>query len=790
MFRQLDFRSFFHFLGRNKLYAAINIFGLSVSLMFVILIADYTLRQLTCDDFHTKADRIRVIGSEENLNSAYYLQKYLLDRYPEIEATCAVSAPGMTTDTQPVEAGAQKYSASVLYADTTFFRMFDFGLVSGDREQALASRDNVVLSESFARKVFGSFDPVGQTIRFPDDGKNFVVSAVMRDIDRSVIPNADILMRAEHITEINGSNDEHMSNAGSVRTFVLVREGADLEAKIPDMLDYFRQMYWIYKGKVYQRVQLVPLREVYFSEYNCRSTFVRGSWSFVMILFGVGAVILAFAVMNYINLTVAQTGFRAKEMAARRLLGASKGEVVLKLILESTLMCVAALAVAFCLAKAVEPYAAQLLESKIDVWGDMTPFTGLCYGVFILALGTVAGIVPAMMVARFKPIDIVRGTFRRRTKMVYSKVLIAIQNVITIALVAASLVIMLQIRHLISAPLGYNTEDILEIPTGLFPDYARIRRFRDELRQLPEVEAVALGCGTPYNRGNNNTIQYGPDRMVSFQIFIGDSVYFRMFGLERLRDNHTEGWAINQHALRVLEIDENATNFKLGPDYSWNYDISGIYRDFQIGAVLNEPTPAMLRDVGDFDRWWKDGKYEGDCPWSVLVRTRGDKSEAYDAVRSVFERVTDGAIFTGASYIEQQIEEDYAEQRRLLRIVVVFTLVAVLISALGLVAMSTYFIQQKEQAVAVRKVFGATSGELLRSLVGNFLVLVGVAFVAAVPIAWYFLEHWLRGYGVRISLSPLVFLAAGAFAGLVAFAAVFWQSRRAADANPIDSIKN
>lgn len=172
MFRQLNFRSFFNFLGRNKLYAAINIFGLSVSLMFVILIADYTLRQLTCDDYHAKADRIYVIGNEERITSGYYLQKYLRDRYPEIESTCAVAVSGQSTDaTQPVEVGLQKYSATILFADTTFFRIFDYQLLDGDREQVLASRDNVVLSESFARKVFRHVQPDGAGDPLPRRGE-------------------------------------------------------------------------------------------------------------------------------------------------------------------------------------------------------------------------------------------------------------------------------------------------------------------------------------------------------------------------------------------------------------------------------------------------------------------------------------------------------------------------------------------------------------------------------------------------------------------------------------------
>ena len=793
MFRQLNFRSFFNFLGRNKLYAAINIFGLSVSLMFVILIADYTLRQLTCDDYHAKADRIYVIGNEERITSGYYLQKYLRDRYPEIESTCAVAVSGQSTDaTQPVEVGLQKYSATILFADTTFFRIFDYQLLDGDREQVLASRDNVVLSESFARKVFGTFNPMGQVIRFPDEEKSYVVSGVVRDIDRSVIPNMDIIIRAERLCDINSANDEHMSNSGAVTTFILARPGADLTAKIPDMLDYFKEIYWIYKGNVYQHVTLTPLRDVYFLSQNNDGGFNYGSWPFVMILFGVGAVILLFAVMNYINLTVAQTGFRAKEMAARRLLGASRGEIILKLILESTFLCVVAFVIALFLAAAVEPGASRLLGSKIGVWQDMTPAVVACYAAFIVVLGVVAGFIPAMMVSRYKPVDIVRGSFRHRTKMFYSKVLITIQNVITIVLIATSLTIGLQIRHLISAPMGYNTADILDVSTEIFTGKPQIAQFREELLREPCVEAVALGCGTPHDRGNNNTMQYGPDRMIGFQIFIGDSTYFRILGLERLRDNHlatredgNNALFVNQYALQALGIAEDATNFKVGENYTYNYDIAGVYRDFQLGSALDELQPVLLKYYDSPEEFLKKA-----YPWNILVKIRGDKTAAYNTVKSVFERISDGAVFTGAEYIEQEIEADYAQQRRILHIVGIFTLVAILISALGLVAMSTYYIQQKEQEVAVRKVFGSTRGEVLTRLVGNFMRLVGAAFVIAVPVAWYLLERWLQDYSVRISLSPLIFLASGAFAAAVAFVAVFWQSSRAADSNPVDSIKN
>lgn len=781
MFRQLDFRSWFTFLGRNRLYTAVNFIGLTLALAFVLIVADYTVRQVTVDNYQTKADRIYAVCNEEAVYSAYYLQKYLLDRYPEIESTCAIAFDEGKT---PVEIGREKLLASVLYADTTFFRMFDFTLLEGSREEALAARDNVVLSESFARKVFGTFDPMGQTIQLDNDNHMYVVSGVMRDIERSTIPAADIIMRAERITETNGSNDERMSNCGSCVTFLLEREGADLQAKTPDILSFFKEIYWPYKGKIYSQVRLIPLRQLYFEPVNNSYHLAHGSRSFMLILLGVGLVVLVFAVMNYINLTVAQAGFRAREMAARRLLGASQGNIFLKWILESTLFCAAALLFASSIAELLVPWASQLLGTRIAVWDDISwPVAGFTL-LTIIALGVISGIIPALFVSRYKPIDIVRGTFRRQTKTVYGRVLIAVQNIITITLLAASLAISLQIRHLVNAPMGYQTHDILNISVGIFPDRSTMFHFCNELRSLPEVEAVGLGCGTPHDGGNNNIYQHGPDGMISFQVFIGDSTYFRILGLERLRDNHVAAtgqntWFINQYALRELGISEEATNFNLGRNYDRSFTIAGIYRDFQVRSALDAPTSVLLREVNAPDELY---------PWNILVKTTGDHARAYQTIEETFRQITDGSSFS-ARYITDEIAEDFAAQRRLLHIIGIFTIVALLISSLGLFAMAAYYIQQKRQEIAVRRVFGASRREMLTQLMNNFMILVGVAFVIAVPIAVIGLRRWLEEYSVRISLSPWIFLAAGIFAAVVAVLSVGWQSRRAADADPIESLK-
>ena len=218
--------------------------------------------------------------------------------------------------------------------------------------------------------------------------------------------------------------------------------------------------------------------------------------------------------------------------------------------------------------------------------------------------------------------------------------------------------------------------------------------------------------------------------------------------------------------------------------------VAGIYRDFRFGSVLEKPTAMILRNIGDFDRFWNGKKLSAPrFPGYMLIKTRGDHDEAYATIRSIFERINDDGFFEGR-YFEQQIADFFADEQRTLRIVGIFTLAAILISALGLLAMSTYYMQQKQQETAVRKVFGATRREMLRRLVGNFMAQVAVAFLIAVPVAWYALDRWLQDYSVRIRLGAWIFLAAGAFAATVALATVFWQSSRAAAANPVDALKN
>jgi putative ABC transport system permease protein len=776
--------TFLKFLGKNKTYTAINIFGLAVSLMFVILIAVYTVQELSVDSFQEKADRIYWVTSEKGYGGTYKLADLLLERYPEIEKVCPMVN---SQKNYPVNIADKKISADIKYVERTFFDVFSFQLKTGDREHVLDARNDAVISETFARKAFPDTDPVGKTI-WVNDSLSVTVTGVMKDIKNSSIPYADILVRIENIVYYNsGLASETFDNAGETPMFILVKKGADIRTKAEDIQNYFKEIFWLYKNGNVQNVLFIPLKEIYFSNLNPEMKALyngrivqQGDRTFVMILMSVGLLILIFALINYINLTVAQTGFRAKEMAMRRLLGSDKSESFFRLIMESVLLSFISFAAGLLLAFTFESYAGNLLKTHLDIAGTISPFMAAASIGTVILLGVIAGILPAVAISGAKPIDVVKGSFRLKVRMTFSKFFITFQNAITIALITASITVVAQVEHLIKAPMGYHTENIIDIDMnplvgeGSYVDMALL--LSNELEQLPVVKRTAFGAGTPFNGGNNNTMNQ-EGKNISFQILICDSAYFDMLGFQKLRENHVSGEAyyLNEQALLELEIKEDALTFLY---FGRTTPIAGIIKDFQLRNITAKASPVMvmISKRGDFG------------PWNLLVEVQGDPVAAYHAVQKVVERITH-VDFNG-KFIDDQVAESFAAQKRMATIIILFSVIAVVISLLGLLAMSTYFIRQRTKEIALRKVHGAENLRVLSDLVRVFLGYVVIAFIIAAPIIGYFMQQWLNDYSYRISLSPWIFIAAGGFCLLVSFVTVYWQSRIAANANPVRALKS
>ena len=392
--------------------------------------------------------------------------------------------------------------------------MFSFPLLSGSVEAWKASDRSAVISRSFADAHFPGRDPVGQTLTCnvmgEDEGYTFTIAAVMEDIDHSVIKYCDVMCRADFMTELNRANDEEMSNTGMFDTFIMTWPNSDIQAKIPEIREYLGEVWWSYSENMVDKVFFIPLRDVYFFDESQSITgnINQGDSQLVRILLAACIILMLFAVLNYINLTVAQSGRRAKEMATRRLLGESRAGVIWRMIAEATAFAAVSTVLAVLIAEALAPYASRLLGYDFSVLAEITLPIALLIVIGIALIGFLSGIIPALTISRAKPIDIVRGSFSLQIRSWFGKALIVIQQVVAVAMIAVSLMMLFQIKAMIHAPLGYNTEDILDVSSEVFTSGAQIREFRDAVEALPFVEAVGFGEGTPLYGTNNYTCYY------------------------------------------------------------------------------------------------------------------------------------------------------------------------------------------------------------------------------------------------------------------------------------------
>ncbi len=781
-------KSYLKFLSRNKAYAAIDVFGLAISMMFVVLIGCYAWQESHIDKQHSKADRMFYLGFDfagEKLIAGNWHEQFILkDRFPEIENSTAIYRDNLW-----IKCDSTTVETNYLLVDSTFFEIFDFKLIHGDPKTVLDNPAGAVVTEEYARKLWGDKDPIGQSIPFLVNAEPLVVTGVMEPMTNTAYMTPerrpiDMVVNFSMMKYINSHMmDPHMNNASGADIILVAKEGFDLTSRKKEYEAALKDHFWIFQlPEDNIHLEIYPFQGSYFSETLRGNPIANmGDGKLLKLLFSVGIVILLFAVMNYINLTVALAGKRAKEMATRRLLGEERTGIMWRLIAESAILCSASMIIGIALAFLMQPYASALLNIPIYIAGCAN-FTTIGFLVVILIIMSFAsGIIPAVMLSSVKPVDAMKGAYSRKSNMVFGKIFIVIQNVATITMVACALTMYLQVRHLINAPLGYNTDGIIEISTQYLYGNKQ-NQFKDELMKLPCVENVSFCAGTPLQGGNNHTMTY-EGRTISLQVIICDSVYMDMFGLKIKKDNHLASNMknyLNIQAINEFGLNENSIEF---PYYDAKIPIAGILEDFHLRTILQEQHPIRVFEAKPFEDFY---------PWSVLVKVRGDQQQALEQVKSVYEQVYSKVYSDRAfekSYISQKLESNFEDQERLSVIIGLFAAIAVVISMLGLIAMSTYYVRQRSRDIAVRKVMGGTSMEVLSHLVRTFMVYVGVAVVISIPVIYYVMNDWLSQFSYRIGIYWWIYVVSALLALVICFVSVVAQCRSAANSNPIDSLK-
>lgn len=791
---------FFRFLKNNPLYAVINVVGLALSLMFVILIGDYTYRQFSIDKWHRNHERIYVLGTENrnSLMSWPDCAHSLKDRYPEVEDVCCVYMHNgkIKHEDKVYEESQGDNAGNIMLADSNFFRFFDFKMIDGDRETALDSPEKCVVTESLAKALFPDGNALGQPLQIEgtryvfvsddngdpyDSSLVYTVSGVIKDLDKTVFLNETAVIanfeRAPQVLGYRLRNDLMASGPlGSTLSFLMLRPGASLEDKIEDLTSYCIESIPVFNFYGNTKAAIIPLDDLMFAPQNTGAGLQTGDKSLLGILLAVVLAILMFAVTNYINLTVANTGFRAKEMATRRLLGSDGLGISLELIGESTLMVFISFIIGGALALLLEDKMAVLFKGKIDILKDINLATVSVSLVFIILTGVISGIMPTVSLSRYKPIDVVKGSFRYHSKMVLSRIFIILQNVITMTMMTATLTILLQMNHLVSAPLGYNTENIYRVSS----DNPEV--LRNALKSQPFIQGIGSFSGTSLDgnycsmstrkdKDNNNLLVY---------LTTWDKEFIDIMGINLVKDNHLSGDVkyINEELAGKLSLGDGESEVTWG-DGSVT-QVAGVFSNFHMTNILDPYQPFMIT-VKDTD--------EIEDP-NFMVKTDGSpdaRKKLCDLIKEV-DRTTEDLDWKLQS-VDDNIKASLNEEKNTMRIVSIFTGVAVLISILGFIGMSLFFIRQRKKEIGVRRIMGSTTNEVLSLLLTKFCAPLLVSFIFAVPLSWFIMDKWLESFSYRIGLSPWIFIASGAVSLLIAVVSIFFQTLHAAHSNPADAIR-
>lgn len=793
-------KSFFRFLKRNPLYTVINILGLAVALMFVILIGDYTWRQFSMDHSQPNKDRIVLLGRSSDYMS-WPEESWKIGRmYPEIENTCCVVSQGGTIRTDE-ESFKDEEGNPVLLVDSTFFSMFSYDFVEGDPGNALSSPDKCVITESLADVLFPDVDPMGEALRIIgqrsvtisgrdpyDSTLVYTVSGVVRDFDKTVFPNDTKIIasidRHPQILGYNMTSDVFASTGhGCFKTFYLLAKGASLDSKREEIWSMLKadipMMEFDFAGSGISSASITPLRKVMFDPQNDGMGLEKGNKVLLVILLSAVIAILLFAVTNYINLTVANTGMRAREMATRRLLGGSSREIIVKLVGESTLMVLISFLLGLGLAFLFQDDMASMFRGRIMLENDFTPGTvSVCIG-FVVLTGLLAGIIPGLQISAFKPIDVVKGSFRFKSKMVLSRVFIMIQNLITVVMLALSLVVALQINRLVKAPLGINVKDVVYIMPDEPGDSDAIL---SALEQLPCVQKIGLSSGSCLSVGSTsmNMMRDNNDAQHLIMLANLDKAAFEIYGLEILNDYGASDGAvyINEKMKEDLGLSDSDREIQWQDGSIWS--LAGVINNFHKGNILS--------DVFEFAIFYREsGKIQNP---DYVVKTDGSP-EAYKTIKSAVAEVMTNS--RNVDWVVQNLEEGVAsqfeEERNVLRIILMFTGIALLISIFGFIGLSLFFIRQRRNDIAVRRIMGGSVREVILLMLTKFCAPLLLSCLIAVPLAYYISSRWLQDFSYHISLSAWIFILACMASLLIAILSVFWQTTQAVRRNPADGIK-
>ncbi len=753
-------RSYLKFLSRNKLYTAIEAVGLAVSLAFVIIIGSYVWQQFSVTRENPYRESIYVPGLP-NYPSLTYAFPDVITEIPEIEVVSRYCAVAPTYGKNEVLWGGA--------VDRQFFDLFpNYRFVEGSPD-VLSSPSNIIVT----KKDLSLGD------RLDLNGEEYTVAAIVEDSHGTVMKVDEAFLPVENYKDYWQPFD----NFGSTICFIKVLPGTDRQALYDKLEAVCKKVYpEMYGHAFFDHLELSRYDELFFKDTG--NKFLHGDLKTIRTLLLVGLLLLLSAIFNYVNLSVALTGKRAKEMAVRQLIGALKRRVVGKYIAESILFTAICFAAGLLLAEAFSPMMNRLLSNPdIPIRVAWSPGYLLAYVGIVIVVGAICGVVPAVMAGKYNPLEVMKGDYRRKSKMVFSKVFIVLQNALAVILIALAITMEAQMRKTQSRPMHIDIKDKFSLSFITREDQTPLK---DALERLPFVKRVGRCSGTPGigTGGQYSKTKDGQDIM--YRLYSMDSTAFQMFNFEILKDYNAplfnSVWFSDASFAATGFDDDYHDITTLSQRNSSCANLAGVFKAFPINnANMGEEEYAVVSVVRPEDIW----------VGSYLIETTGDRKEAYSKIMETYEEYAKDreVILNYPSWIDETIAEAWKPARNNMRLVEIFMLLSIIISLLGLLAMSTYYADEKSRDIAVRKVFGGTVDSEAWRTIRDYMVLVGIACVIGIPIAVYAAQEYLKDFIYRLEGYWWIFVAVVVVTLGISLLSVLWQTLKAAKTNPAVELK-
>jgi putative ABC transport system permease protein len=783
-------------LWKKKVFSVINLTGLSIGLTSCLLITLYIQHELSYDEFQKKGDRIARVIMEYSFGGATQKGNFTSTKvapsfkrnFPEVE-----TAVRMTKRSRVIKYEDKLFNEkSVVFADSTFFDLFSFKLIKGNRKQALSGPNVVVFTETSAKKYFDHEDPVGKIVQLGSNATPYQVTGVIEDCPSNSQIKFDFLASFSSL----GASQEQTYWDANYTTYLLLKGPASiasLQAKIPSFMK--KEMASELTGSDYVTFFLEPFKRVHlYSEYAGFEP--NNSIIYIYIIGAVALLILAIACFTYINLSTARSMERAKEVGIRKVAGAFKKQIFWQFIGESVLLSVSALLISVSITILLLPSFNQLAERQLTVGALSSPYV-IFFALFIIVcISLFAGSYPAFILSRFQPIKVLKGIFKNSDSGIsLRKSLIVFQFVISVFLIVATFVIQNQLYYIQHKKLGLNREHVIVLPLDqkMLDD---LNTLKTEFKTEPNVLNVAMTDNEPVNIISGYSM-HRPDMQANQRIMVNanvvDEEFVKATGLEiiagtdfTLQDMKDVSYDDQEKKTYHYILNESATK-----ELGWKPDeaigkkmflgehrpgtVRAVIRDFHFSSFHNPIKPLVL-----FNEAWGD---------NLLVKLSGNDIErTIYSLGTKWKNIVSHRPFE-YSFLDESYNKLYDSELRLGRLLNIFATVAILLAVLGLFGLSAYAIQQRVKEIGIRKILGASVPNLVTLLSKDFLKLVAIASLIAFPIAWLVMNKWLEDFAYRVNIPWWIFLVAGLLTVIIALLTVSFQAIRAAFVNPVKNLR-